>query len=176
MAEALFDKAPGQTEGELPRRRASVVRKETLAELARELELGPALEVGIGELKSGGRDRDSILADAMEALVGALYLDAGFEVCRKRILEVFAERLNSALQRHEVKDPKTRLQEALQSQGKPLPAYEVVNVHGAPHRQEFTVDCTISELGLRVRGHGLSRRKAEQAAAAAALSTHFPTD
>jgi len=174
VAEALFDQGPNHTEGELTRRRASVVRKETLAELARELGLGPALEVGAGELKSGGRDRDSILADAVEALVGALYLDAGFEICRERLLNIFAERLVLALQLNEVKDPKTRLQEALQSQGEPLPGYEVVNVEGAPHRQEFTVDCIIDALGIRARGYGRSRRKAEQAAAAAALYAHFP--
>lgn len=169
MAEALFHSQPDAREGQLTRLRALLVRRDTLAAVARELELGIALKLGGGELKSGGRDRDSILADALEALVGAVYLDSGMESCRALVERLFAEKIAQAQQRRAVKDAKTRLQERLQAKGLPLPSYEVVEVKGAPHNQEFQVFCRVASLDNPTCGTGGSRRKAEQAAARLAL-------
>lgn len=169
MAELLFRAQPEAREGQLTRLRALLVRRDTLAAVARELDLGKALKLGGGELKSGGRDRDSILADALEALVGAVYLDSGMDSCRKLVERLFAEKIFQAQQRRAAKDPKTRLQERLQSKGLPLPTYEVVEVKGAPHHQEFQVFCRVVGLDNPTCGTGGSRRKAEQAAAGLAL-------
>ena len=171
IAEALHQAGPDASEGQLTRWRASLVRKETLAELARELDVGAALLLGSGELKSGGPNRDSILADALEALFGALYLDAGFQVCSDLIRRLFACRLNTALLGTEPRDPKTRLQEYLQGRGLPLPTYVVDDVQGAAHEQHFTVICNVASVGASVSGKGASRRKAEQAAAQIALDS-----
>jgi ribonuclease-3 len=169
MAEVLFRAQPEAREGQLTRLRALLVRRDTLAAVARELELGAALKLGGGELKSGGRDRDSILADALEALVGAVYLDSGMERCRELVLRLFADKIAQAQKRRAAKDPKTRLQELLQAKGLPLPTYQVVEVKGAPHNQEFQVFCRVLSLDNPTCGTGSSRRKAEQAAARLAL-------
>ena len=169
MAEVLFRAQPEAREGQLTRLRALLVRRDTLAAVARELELGTALKLGGGELKSGGRGRDSILADALEALVGAVYLDSGMDSCRELVLRLFADEIAQAQRRRAAKDPKTRLQELLQAKGLPLPSYEVVEVKGAPHNQEFQVFCRVVSLDNPTCGTGGSRQKAEQAAARLAL-------
>lgn len=169
MAEFLFRAQPDAREGQLTRLRALLVRRDTLAAVARELDLGTALKLGGGELKSGGRDRDSILADALEALIGAVYLDSGMGSCRELVMRLFSERIARAQQRRAAKDAKTRLQERLQAKGLPLPAYEVGEVKGAPHDQEFQVFCRVAGLDNPALGTGGSRQKAEQAAARLAL-------
>lgn len=168
-AEYLYRAQPDAREGQLTRLRALLVRRDTLAEVARELDLGTALKLGGGELKSGGRDRDSILADALEALVGAVYLDSGMDSCRNLVQRLFAEKMAQAQQRRVAKDAKTRLQERLQANGLPLPSYEVVEVKGAAHNREFQVFCRVASLDNPTRGTGGSRRQAEQAAARLAL-------
>jgi ribonuclease-3 len=168
-AEYLYRAQPDAREGQLTRLRALLVRRDTLAAVARELGLGIALKLGGGELKSGGRDRDSILADALEALVGAVYLDSGMDSCRDLVQRLFAEKMAQAQQRRVAKDAKTRLQERLQAKGLPLPSYEVVEIKGAPHNREFQVFCRVASLDNPTRGAGGSRRQAEQAAARLAL-------
>lgn len=165
----LFKRYPERTEGELTRLRAALVRKPTLAELARQLDLGAHLALGEGELKSGGFDRDSILADALEAVFGAVCLDGGIETAREIILNVYDERLNSLDSRAVAKDPKTELQEYLQKHAFPTPIYEVLAVSGEPHQQRFLVTCKVAPLSEAVQGEGVSRRGAEQEAAARAL-------
>lgn len=169
IAAALFDRFPEATEGHLSRLRANLVRKETLAELARELDLGHYLVLGSGELKSGGHRRESILADALEAVMGAVYLDAGFDRCARLILNLYTSKLDQVSPSHVLKDPKTRLQEYLQSRRLELPVYEVINVAGEAHSQVFRVSCDIAQAGIRTEGQGSSRRRAEQEAAAKAL-------
>ena len=169
VAELLYQAEPDAHEGRLTRLRAHLVRRETLAAIARELELGQSLRLGPGELKSGGRRRDSILADAFEAVIGAVYLDAGLEPCRRILGELYHERLAIAAQEMGLKDPKTRLQERLQARGLSLPRYAVVKLEGAPHDQHFTVECLVEGLPAPVTGSGASRRKAEQDAAGRAL-------
>lgn len=166
IAEALFRDCPKATEGELSRLRASLVRKDSLAQVARGLGLGPHLDLGGGELRSGGDSRDSILADALEAVVAAVYLDGGFETARGRILSLFAEPLAASTAVGEVKDPKTRLQEHLQSTRRQLPEYRVVDIGGSPHEQTFRVMCLLDDTGEATEGTGTSRRRAEQDAAA----------
>ena len=168
VAEILFEQYPKADEGELTRRRAHLVSEPALAAIARELELGDALLLGPGELKSGGYRRDSILADAFEALIAAIYLDGGWEACRSSVRELFAERVASA-GALTGKDPKTRLQELLQARAQPLPVYTLVAAIGADHAKTFEVECEIATLQMRALGHGASRRAAEQAAASAAL-------
>ena len=165
IAEILYHRIPREQEGLLTRKRAELVRRETLAECSREIGVGPALKLGLGEMKSGGRDRDSILADAFEALVGAYYLDAGLDECRTWLLGLFDTRLDNIVRKETIKDPKTELQEILQARGLPLPVYVVTEVSGAAHEQSFTVACEIAALPVPVRGTGSSRRKAEQSAA-----------
>ncbi|MDX1514179.1 MAG: ribonuclease III [Gammaproteobacteria bacterium] len=171
IAEALYRAMPDAREGQLTRLRALLVRRDTLSSVAREIGLGDALRLGGGELKSGGRERDSILADAFEALFGALFLDSGIDTCREMIGRLFADRIEQARARRAAKDPKTRLQERLQGDGLPLPDYEVIEVKGAAHDQEFTVACRVETLKRPTTGSGPSRRKAEQAAARAALES-----
>ena len=165
IAAVLYQRCPAAKEGELSRLRASLVRGETLADVAQELELGQYLRLGAGELKSGGFRRRSILADAMEAVIGAIYLDNGLDACRECILTWFHHRLNDVLQRDGDKDPKTRLQEYLQSQRKPLPIYAITNISGEAHQQTFHIMCQIESLNLTAEGSGTSRRNAEQHAA-----------
>jgi ribonuclease III len=168
IADALYDRFPRLSEGELTRLRASLVRRETLAGVARELNLGAHLELGGGELKSGGFDRNSILADALEALFGAIYKDSGLEAARTVVLELFRPVLERIDPDAILKDPKTQLQECLQRRALPTPSYEVLTVSGEPHQQHFVVECRVTGLAGPVRGEGTSRRHAEQAAAARA--------
>lgn len=169
IGHAIYQKLPETSEGDLSRYRASLVKGKTLAEVARELGIGENLKLGGGELKSGGHRRESILADAVEAIIGAIYLDGGMAACEKVVLAWFAERLDN-LSETSLKDPKTQLQELLQSRGKPLPVYEVVNITGEAHDQYFTVTCSVEGLPTPTVGEGPSRRSAEKKAAAAALS------
>lgn len=167
--EALYERFPQAREGQLSRLRARLVKGETLALLARGFELGEYLRLGSGELKSGGFRRESILADALEALIGAIYLDAGMDRARERVLAWLESELESLTLVDTNKDPKTRLQEFLQSRACELPRYEVVDIQGEPHCRTFFVECDITLLNDKTRGQGASRRIAEQVAAAAAL-------
>lgn len=171
VADTLCKRFPDASEGELSRLRAQLVKKSTLAEIARELKLGEALILGAGESKSGGAQRESILADALEALVSAIYLDAGMTPCCEEVLLWLDSRLAGleAGDRLPGKDAKTRLQEYLQAQKLPLPEYLLSDTSGKDHEQEFTVSCKIDLLETAVEGRGSSRRDAEQQAAAAIL-------
>lgn len=157
-------------EGTLSRLRASLVKGETLAIMARELALGDYLNLGSGELKSGGFRRASILADTLEAIFGAIYLDSDIHTIQRLILQLYHERLDKVDPSQALKDPKTRLQEYLQSRSRPLPEYEVTNIQGKSHAQTFTVSCRVEGLDEPVISQGSSRRKAEQAAAQEVLS------
>ncbi len=167
--EALFERFPQAREGQLSRLRARLVKGETLAVLARGFELGEYLRLGSGELKSGGFRRESILADALEALIGAIYLDAGMDAARARVLDWLSGELDGLTLIDTNKDPKTRLQEFLQSRACELPRYEVVDIQGEPHCRTFMVECQVALLNEKTLGQGGSRRIAEQVAAAAAL-------
>ncbi|MDC9589719.1 ribonuclease III [Xenorhabdus sp. XENO-10] len=169
IANALYHRFPRVDEGDMSRMRATLVRGNTLAELAREFELGEFLRLGPGELKSGGHRRESILADSIEALIGAIFLDSDIQTIEKIILNWYETRLNEISPGDKQKDPKTRLQEYLQGRHLPLPTYLVVQVRGEAHDQEFTIHCQVSGFEQPVRGVGSSRRKAEQAAAEQAL-------
>lgn len=166
----LFEHFPDASEGQLTRMRASLVKGATLAEVARELSLGNSLHLGGGELKSGGSRRESILADALEAVIGAIMLDGGEEPCRRVVLEWFGGRLKTVSPQSAGKDPKTRLQEWLQAGQHSLPEYEVLHVHGQAPAQEFEVICRLAGLGETFPATGPSRRRAEQRAARAALA------
>ncbi len=163
IAEYLFEHYPKASEGELSRLRASLVKGETLADVARRLSLGNWLRLGSGELKSGGFRRESILSDTMEAIFGAVYLDAGLNGCRDLILRLYRDLLTQLASARELKDAKTRLQEYLQARQQPLPVYNVLEIRGEPHAQNFTVEC-LAVIGRTV-AEGSSRRKAEQEAA-----------
>ncbi|VAW79347.1 Ribonuclease III [hydrothermal vent metagenome] len=165
VAELLFEKFPDASEGQLSRLRASLVKRDTLADVARELDLGDYLRLGSGELKSGGFRRDSILADALEAILGAILLDSGYETCRDSIHQLFAVKIDGLSSVSELKDPKTLLQEFLQSRRLSLPVYEITSVSGKAHQQHFVVECKVVDLDLSVTGEGNNRRGAEQAAA-----------
>jgi len=165
IADSLFQRFPEASEGLLSRLRSSLVKREALAELARDLGLSDHLLLGPGELRSGGHSRDSILADALEALFGAIHLDAGYQGARQVILTLYHERLQGLDPATQQKDPKTRLQELLQARQLALPTYEVVAITGTPHAQSFEVRCRVAELGWERTGQGSSRRRAEQAAA-----------
>ncbi|MBD2826055.1 ribonuclease III [Xenorhabdus szentirmaii] len=169
IANALYHRFPRVDEGDMSRMRATLVRGNTLAELAREFELGECLRLGPGELKSGGHRRESILADSIEALIGAIFLDSDIQTIERIILSWYETRLNEISPGDKQKDPKTRLQEYLQGRHLPLPTYLVVQVRGEAHDQEFTIHCQVSGFEQPVRGVGSSRRKAEQAAAEQAL-------
>ncbi|HTT00779.1 MAG TPA: ribonuclease III [Steroidobacteraceae bacterium] len=165
LAERLFESYPSADEGDLSRLRARLVSSEPLAEIAAELRIGEVLRLGSGELKSGGFRRRSILADAFEALCGALYLDGGLEAVRRVTNALFAARIAQLPEPASLKDAKTRLQEYLQSRGLPLPSYQVERTEGEPHEQTFWVLCEVRALQLRAQGSGSSRRRAEQQAA-----------
>lgn len=165
----LYEKFPELSEGELTRLRASLVRKESLAKLARELKLGRCLKLGIGELKSGGHDRDSILADTMEALFGAIFIDGGIEAARQVVLRLYHPMLQSVDPGTIRKDPKTRLQEFLQKRSLPIPVYEIIKVSGVAHAQHFRVCCDVKGLDKSIEGEGRTRRAAEQDAASKIL-------
>ncbi len=168
VAELLYEIYPRADEGELTRFRSRLVSEPSLAAVARELAIGDQLLLGPGELKSGGHRRDSILADAFEALVAAIYLDGGWEACRNHVRSIFQPR-TALLGNASDKDPKTRLQEILQGRGHALPTYELVRSSGADHAKIFEVACSVDALGIRGEGQGSSRRAAEQAAAATAI-------
>ena len=164
VAEYVYEQYPRASEGDMTRARASLVNGSALAELAREAQIGEHLVLGPGELKTGGFRRDSILADTFEALVAAIYLDAGWENCRTLVRQIFAERV-IAVDGKVGKDSKTLLQELLQANALPLPVYELAGTRGDDHDKEFDVVCQIESLGLSSSGSGSSRRAAEQAAA-----------
>lgn len=165
IAEALYRQLPRAEEGALSRLRSSLVREETLAQLGREMPLGDNLRLGEGELRSGGWRRDSVLADTFEALVAAVYLDAGFEAARDTVLKLFAPLLLALPDPESLKDSKTRLQEWLQGQGRPLPSYALVSESGPPHRRVFLARCQLNDAAQSTEASGLSRRGAEQDAA-----------
>ena len=171
VAQRLYELLPKASEGHLSRLRASLVKGSTLAEIAAELELGKELRLGSGELKSGGHRRDSILADAVEALLGAILLDGGFKSVEGYILSQWKTRFENLPGEESLKDPKTRLQEFLQSRGHPLPVYEVLEVTGEAHNQTFKVACHIEVLGIDTEGVAGSRRRAEQKAASLAIES-----
>ena len=170
VARALYDRFPDTPEGDLSRARASLVNQDTLARVARRLGLGDAVRLGEGELRSGGNERASILADALEAVIGAVFLDGGFDAARAVIDAAFDDILRDADPAALAKDPKTRLQEWLQARRVAVPEYTVLATHGEAHAQRFEVECRIPALGLATTGSGTSRRAGEQAAAAEALS------
>ena len=151
------------SEAALSLMRTHVVRGTTLAQVAREIDIGACLLVGVGERKSGGRDRDSVLADSLEAILGAIHIDGGLEVTKEVIIRLFSARI-AGIDPANLKDFKTRLQEHLQGLQRSLPSYEVESVEGADHAREYVVSCTIDD-GQAVLGRASSRRKAEQAAA-----------
>jgi ribonuclease-3 len=161
----LFENLPDANEGDLSRLRASLVKGSTLAELAGKLDLGSWLRLGSGELKSGGHRRESILANALEALIGAAYLDGGFKVTRSLVLGLYKDRLQNLPAPDELKDAKTRLQEILQSRGLALPGYAMESRGGEQHAQTFVVSCTLVENNMTTSGSGRTRRRAEQEAA-----------
>ncbi len=169
IAEHLYLHFEQAREGQLSRLRARMVKGVTLAEIGREFELGKYLRLGSGELKSGGFRRESILADAVESIIGAIYLDSDFLTCRAQILGWFEHRLKKLDLQDTQKDAKTRLQEYLQSRQFPLPRYEVISVDGEAHAQTFHVSCALPSLDRKTSGVGSSRRIAEQQAARVAL-------
>jgi ribonuclease III len=171
VADALFRRWPKAPEGELTRARAELVRESSLAALARTLELGSRIQLGPGEMKSGGHRRDSILADALEAVVGAIYLDAGYDACRDVVLPWFIDAIDALPPLHKLgKDAKTRLQEWLQARQYPLPVYTLLAESGEDHAKSFRIGCVLTELAIAGEGEGASRRAAEQAAAEAVLA------
>jgi ribonuclease-3 len=169
-ADTLYAEKPAAEEGALSRLRAGLVREESLARLARELQLGEVIRLGESELKSGGFRRDSILADAVEAVLGAVFLDAGFaeakSVCQRLLLPLLAELPDAEL----LKDPKTRLQEWLQARARPLPRYEILSEEGPPHARRFGVCCSLADADIRTEAEAASRRNAEQQAAQSMLA------
>jgi ribonuclease-3 len=169
VADLLFERLQSLPEGDLSRVRANLVRQETLHQLAEGLELSEVLRLGEGESRSGGARRPSILADALEAVIGAVYLDAGFDAARALVRRLFANVEIKPEMQAAAKDPKTELQEWLQGRRMQLPIYRVVGTLGAAHKQTFDVECEVAELSATERGIGASRRAAEQAAAAAML-------
>ncbi|NMH58932.1 ribonuclease III [Alteromonas ponticola] len=169
IGEALFKKFPKVPEGKLTRMRSTLVKGDTLAELAREAKMGELIKLGPGEMKSGGSRRGSILADAVEAILGAIYLEAGMETVQEVILKLWQERIEKLDPNAHPKDSKTRLQEYLQSRKLPLPTYEVTNISGKDHAQTFEVSCLAIGLDQPVSAQGESRRKAEQEAAKVTL-------
>ena len=169
VADLLYHERPDVPEGDLSRLRARLVRDRTLAEIALELELGRYIRLGPGELKSGGYLRESILADALEAIIGAAYLDGGFDAARTLVEDLIETRLIALPDAEALKDAKTRLQEYMQAQGLKLPEYSVLEEQGPDHARQFTIRCKVSLLEEAVVATASSRRKAEQAAASIAL-------
>ncbi len=165
VARQLYEHHPSEPEGDLSRLRSALVKGATLAELGRDLDLAPQIILGPGEHSSGGADRDSTLANAVEAVIGAVLLDGGLEAADACVTRLFAHRLEQLPDAGSLKDAKTKLQERLQGRGLSLPVYTVESVSGEPHRQSFSVVCEVVETAARVEGHGQSRRQAEQSAA-----------
>jgi ribonuclease-3 len=170
IAEDLYQRFETAKEGELTRLRSRIVRGKTLAEIGRELELGEFLKLGGGELKSGGHRRESTLSDTVEAIIGAIYLEAGLDTCREVVLGLFNSRLAKLDLTNLQKDPKTRLQEFLQSRKQPVPDYQIISTTGEAHDQTFEIECHVETLPKKIKGIGSSRRAAEQQAAAKALA------
>lgn len=169
VAESLYARWPNADEGTLTRARAELVRESSLAAVAREFELGARLVLGPGELKSGGHRRDSILSDALEAVIAAIYLDAGLDTCREVVLPLFEKTMVALASGRVAKDAKTRLQEWLQARQKSLPIYELLSESGEEHAKTFHVRCALVEAGVTADGQGTSRRAAEQQAAEAVM-------
>ena len=169
IAKQLFHQFPKAREGELSRMRATIVKGQTLAAISRSLHLGRCLILGQGEIKGGGQHRQSILADALEALIGAVYLDSDEHQCHRMIESWFQNEISALTDQLNNKDAKTQLQEWVQSRQLPLPQYEVIEISGADHEQQFAVSCDVEALSQSTIGRGRSRRKAEQAAAELAL-------
>ena len=169
IAESLYQKFKTLPEGDLSRLRASLVKSESLAEVAKSIKLGDFILLGEGELKSAGWRRPSILADTFEAIIGAIYLDGGFEEARKFILNFFQTQIESIDPKRIVKDAKTTLQELLQSRKLMIPEYKVIKIEGEAHNQVFFVQCEISQLRIQTEGSGTSRKLAEQEAAMVAI-------
>jgi len=165
ISEAVFERRPDADEGELSKLRASLVKDTSLANLAADLGIGEHLILGSGERKTGGHRRESILADALEAIFGAVYLDSGFDAAVHIIGQVFEQRLEALPHADELRDSKTRLQEWLQARQLSLPDYDLVSVTGKAHQQKFEVSCTVRELSQTTEGASTTRRKAEQEAA-----------
>lgn len=170
IANALFERFPEASEGQLTRLRASLVNQDALAEVADELGLSEMLNLGIGELKSGGARRPSILADAVEAIIAAIFLDSDLNKCQDCVINWYASRLDYIKLDESQKDPKTLLQEHLQSRKQPLPIYRILSIDGQPHEQIFRVECEVQGLHNRPQGEGRSRRRAEQNAASLTLA------
>lgn len=174
IAKQLFDRFPELPEGDLSRLRANLVRQDSLHQLSLSLSLGGYLRLGEGEMKSGGAQRPSILADALEALFGAIWLDGGFESARAAIERLYRGRLEAIVPGQPMKDAKTRLQELLQGRRLPLPKYALTATEGEAHAQQFVIACTIDSLSIQTEGSGGSRRAAEQMAAERALERLQP--
>jgi len=170
IADALYERLPNAPEGDLTRMRAALVNRGAVAEIARAAGLEGALNLGQGERKTGGQRRESILADALEALIGASYRAAGYTAAREFVLCLYAQRLDSLPSAESLKDPKTKLQEFLQGRGRVLPEYRVLEVSGPDHQRRFVVEAWLSSESWGQQGSGSSRRAAEQAAAEAALA------
>jgi len=169
VSERVFGERPRASEGRLSRLRSLLVKDTTLSDIATELGLGEHLILGSGERKTGGHRRASILADAIEAIFGAVYLDAGFEAARLVVERAYGERLQNLPEGKELRDPKSRLQELLQAEQKALPVYTIENVSGKAHKQYFEVSCTINDPSLQSTGGATTRRDAEQEAASEML-------
>lgn len=169
IAEALFERFKQAREGQLSRLRSQLVKGETLAHIAREFALGEYLNLGEGERKSGGRERDSILADSVEAIIGAIFCDSDMDACRRQVLHWYADRLDDLSLSAPSKDSKTRLQEYMQKRGRALPEYRVVAESGEAHARLFTVSCSVSVLPVPATAEATSRREAEKLAATAIL-------
>lgn len=165
----LYRRRPNAPEGDLSRLRAALVRERTLAEIAGEVDLGAHLRMGAGERRSGGFRRASTLADGLESVIGAIYLDAGFGAAQTLVLRLLQSRLDTLPDADSLKDPKTRLQEWLQGRSRPLPHYTLIDSSGAPHVRRFVVRCALADAPEHSDGEGSGRRRAEQAAAAAML-------
>ena len=165
ITNALYTQKPKATEGYLSRLRASLVNENTLAEIANELSLGDFLRLGAGELKSGGFRRKSILSDTLEAVIGSVYIEQGMDAATKFVIKIYTNRFEKLPSEDDLKDPKSRLQEILQSRSYDIPRYELVSTTGDAHRQVFTAECTIKSLDVKTKGISGSRRKAEQQSA-----------
>ena len=170
ITRSLFERFPGATEGQMSRLRAKLVRRATLADIARQLSLGDFMVMGRGELRSGGFARDSVLSDTVEAIIGAIYIDGGFDIAEKKILLWYKTQWGELSLSEAERDAKSKLQEHLQAMGLPLPRYEVIDVSGLAHDQLFTVACSSEILPESVLGEGGSRRIAEQEAAKLAVA------
>ena len=170
ITNALYHHMPKASEGYLSRLRASLVNENTLAEIANELSLGDIVHLGAGELKSGGFRRKSILSDTLEAVIASVYLLKGIDAAETFILDIYTNRFDQLPSENDLKDPKSRLQELLQSRGYDIPQYQLMGVKGDAHRQVFTAECQIPSFDIRTKGVASSRRKAEQQAAQNAYS------